>query len=329
MYTTTKYQIVEIIKKNGQTQVKELVQALNITQAAIHRALNKLIDDHVLVKKGTPPKVFYFLNKEKKTQEIVSISTKQEKILDENYIYITPVGKIESGLNGFMDWMRSTRNMQKPEKCIEDYIETLVEANSYKKNNYNLIDATERFNKIFATNYLSRIFYHDFYSIIKFGKTKMGQYLLNGKQSQNKAIIKKISETVATDIEKLIQIEKIDAVAWVPHSIPRKVPLLKEMEKNLKINLPRIEIIKVYSGDIPIAQKSLSKLEERIQNARETMVVVPNQIKEKNILLIDDAVGSGATLNEISEKLKFKGAKKIIGYAIVGSYKGFEVIKEV
>lgn len=63
--------------------------------------------------------------------------------------------------------------------------------------------------------------------------------------------------------------------------------------------------------------------------ARETMVVVTAKITAKNILLIDDAVGSGATLNEISEKLKYKGAKKIIGYAIVGSYKGFEVIKEV
>ena len=59
------------------------------------------------------------------------------------------------------------------------------------------------------------------------------------------------------------------------------------------------------------------------------MVVVPQKIQAKNILLIDEAVGSGATLNEISEKLKFKGAKKVVGFAIVGSYKGFEVIKEV
>ena len=34
------------------------------------------------------------------------------------------------------------------------------------------------------------------------------------------------------------------------------------------------------------------------------MVVVPQKIQAKNILLIDEAVGSGATLNEISEKLK-------------------------
>lgn len=156
----------------------------------------------------------------------------------------------------------------------------------------------------------------------------MGQFLLNGKQSQNKKIIHRISEAIAPDLHALIKREKIDAVAWAPHSIPRRVPFLKEDEKNLALSLPRIEIMKVYGGDIPIAPKSLAKLEERVQNARETMVVVPTQISHRNILLIDDAVGSGATLNEIAGKIKSKGAKRIIGYAIVGSYNGFEVIKE-
>jgi len=49
-----------------------------------------------------------------------------------------------------------------------------------------------------------------------------------------------------------------------------------------------------------------------------------------SVLLIDDAVGSGATLNETAKKLKLSGmAKKVIGFAIVGSMKGFEVIREV
>ena len=50
----------------------------------------------------------------------------------------------------------------------------------------------------------------------------------------------------------------------------------------------------------------------------------------KKVLLIDDAVGSGATLNETSLKLKEKElAKKVIGLAITGSFKGFDVIQEV
>jgi predicted amidophosphoribosyltransferase len=50
----------------------------------------------------------------------------------------------------------------------------------------------------------------------------------------------------------------------------------------------------------------------------------------QNLLLIDDAVGSGATLNQIARKIKVKDiAKTIIGLAIVGSYKGFDVITDI
>ena len=47
-------------------------------------------------------------------------------------------------------------------------------------------------------------------------------------------------------------------------------------------------------------------------------------------MLIDDAVWSGSTLNQISGKLKNKQiAKNVIGLAIVGSFKGFDVITDV
>ena len=61
-----------------------------------------------------------------------------------------------------------------------------------------------------------------------------------------------------------------------------------------------------------------------------TIVVEENEIHD-NILLIDDAVGSGATLNETAKQMREKGivGGKIIGLAIVGSYKGFDVISEV
>ena len=51
----------------------------------------------------------------------------------------------------------------------------------------------------------------------------------------------------------------------------------------------------------------------------------------KNILLLDDAAGSGATLNETAKQIRERGMVngKIIGLAIVGSFKGFDVISEV
>ena len=51
----------------------------------------------------------------------------------------------------------------------------------------------------------------------------------------------------------------------------------------------------------------------------------------KNILIIDDAVGSGATLNEVAKKIRDKGLCRgnIIGLALTGSFKGFDIISEV
>ena len=156
----------------------------------------------------------------------------------------------------------------------------------------------------------------------------MGQYLLHGKSGQDKTIIKTIARITKKDLEYIIKNNNIDALAFIPYSIPRKIPFLKEYRKQLNLSLPEIFIAKAFTGSVPIAQKSLSKLSERIENARETIFVTTNNKKYKNILLIDDALESGATINETGKKLAEKGVK-VFGYAIVGSYKGFEVLKEV
>ena len=47
---------------------------------------------------------------------------------------------------------------------------------------------------------------------------------------------------------------------------------MKELERNLITNLPKISIVKVKT-DIMVPQKSLNKLEDRIENAKETIIV--------------------------------------------------------
>lgn len=102
------------------------------------------------------------------------------------------------------------------------------------------------------------------------------------------------------------------------------------MKKLLAINLPEVNFVKAYRGEVPVAQKTLSKLEQRIENAQGTIFIKDAFKRYEKLLLIDDAVGSGASLNETAKKLKEeKVAKTVIGFAIVGSYKGFDVISEI
>ena len=107
---------------------------------------------------------------------------------------------------------------------------------------------------------------------------------------------------------------------------------MQEFAESLDVNIPRVQLVKSYKGDVIVAQKSLSSLEERITNARETIFLKsPLLSSVKNVLLIDDAVGSGAALNEIAKKIQAGNSSKktIMGFAIVGSIRGFEVIREI
>jgi predicted amidophosphoribosyltransferase len=173
------------------------------------------------------------------------------------------------------------------------------------------------------------MFYLDFYSIEIFGKTKLGQLLLFAKQSQDRKMINEITDTVKPEIEKLIKDRRINAVGFIPPTVKRELQLMKQIQKRLDLNIKAIELVKIKTA-VAVPQKTLSKLEDRIINAK-TTIAINDSGEYDNILLIDDAVGSGATLNEVAKKIRDKHMckGKIIGLAIVGSFKGFEVISEV
>ena len=101
MYTRTKDQIIEIIKENGQIQVRDLVQSLEITQAAVHRALNKLLAQNKIVRKGTPPKVFYSLANKSPTLPLVDLKVDEIDLVQKNYLYIDPKAKLKKVLKDF------------------------------------------------------------------------------------------------------------------------------------------------------------------------------------------------------------------------------------
>ena len=104
--------------------------------------------------------------------------------------------------------------------------------------------------------------------------------------------------------------------------------IMTVLQKLLNIELPLIKVEKIRN-QIVVPQKALSKVFERKANAKNTFYV-PKQQSYNCVLIIDDAIGSGATINEIAIKLKDKNiAKEIIGLSITGSYKGFEVISEL
>ncbi|MEK7545101.1 MAG: hypothetical protein AAB551_03140 [Patescibacteria group bacterium] len=327
MKTNTGANIVEYIRKHKQSTAKELVESIQISPQALFRQLKKLQEKNKIYKVGTPPKVFYFLKEEVREENIyrVKIEKKLQKIIDTNYLFITPTGELKQGFQGLEYWCKRTN--QPLEKTAKEYVETLRKYNTYKKSG--VVDGTKKLKTTFSHTTVNKLFYLDFYSIERFGKTKLGQLLLYAKQSQNRKFMRELTESIGPTIHQCIKKWKINAVGFIPPTVKREVQFMRELEKNLNLKTEKINIVKLKT-EIAVPQKTLSKLEDRIENAQKTMIVESRK-QYKNILLIDDAVGSGSTINETAKQIKAKGLckGKIIGLAITGSFKGFDVISEV
>ncbi len=177
--------------------------------------------------------------------------------------------------------------------------------------------------------WLDEVFYVDFYSIEIFGKTKLGQLLLFAKQSQNRKLIHEIADIIKNPLLNVIKQYNIDGIGFIPPTVKREIQLIKLLQNRLNLNQRIIKIDKIRTS-VTVPQKTLTKLKDRIINASETMALNDSVVYE-NILLVDDALGSGATLNEIAKKIRQKGVcrGKIIGFVITGSFKSFDVISEV
>lgn len=326
----TSAKIIQYIKVKGQITGSELVEYLDITDRAVRKQLKALIDSGQLTKAGKPPKVYYSIApKADTTNDSESNSTLIDKIskkaINENFLYITPVGTEQKGWEGFIYWCRE-RKLELIPTAVQ-YIQTISRYSLYKKNG--LIDGMHKMKTTFDEVALDKLFYIDFYSIEIFGKTKLGQLLLFAKQSQDRMLINEIAVLIKPTVLGVIQDYQIDGVGFIPPTIKREIQLMGQVEKMLNLDVKKISITKIKTP-VVVPQKTLTKLEDRIINAKETISIDGTKIYN-NILLIDDAVVSGATLNETAKKIRQKGLCKgqIIGLAITGSFSGSEVISEI
>lgn len=116
--------IIEYIEFKKQVTASELSNYLGISRQAVHRQLNNLQKENIVYKVGRAPKVFYLLSEEKKPTDVVHIDHELKKIINDNFLAITPSGEREEGFFGFIYWC----NKQKLpiEKTALEYGQTIV-----------------------------------------------------------------------------------------------------------------------------------------------------------------------------------------------------------
>jgi hypoxanthine-guanine phosphoribosyltransferase len=237
------------------------------------------------------------------------------KLIEDNFYNISPAGSEERGIIALIFWIEK-RKMDIP-KTITKYIEDLNFYSKYKDSN-GLVDATAKQKK----GYLDKIYYCDFYTNGNFGKTKLGSWTFYGKAGPNPKLIQNAIESAKPKIIDLIKDNNIDAIGFVAPTNQRTIQFMTELENILDLDLPKIEISKLQTP-VKVAQKTLKSLDDRIENADKTFLISSDK-SYKKILLIDDLIGSGSTLQQIAKKLRDQkiATDQIIGLAIVGSENG-------
>jgi hypothetical protein len=320
--------ILDLFEREGDLSVKEITEKSFVSKQMVHRVLNDLMQEQAIIKLGRSPKTVYrLIGNKKKEAPLVLEGKGQADFLKEQFLLVTETGELKEGSEGFELWCKQRKLPF--QKTADEFISTCSRYLKYK-NETGFIDGMEklRSTKGYSQIHLDGLFYLDFYAIERFGKTKLGTILHYAKQGQSRFLMRRLIDEIGNRLSKLCEILNVDAVLFVPPTIRREVQLMKFIQTHSNLPLPVVQIKKI-SGIIPVPQKSLAKIEERILNAQNTFSIAETRMFN-HVLLIDDAVGSGATVNEIAGKIKQKSiAKKVSALAITGSFKGFDVITDV
>jgi hypothetical protein len=328
---TSKESILELLRITNELTIKEIVDKLGISKQMAHIAVNQLLEEAKLERLGRPPKTIYRIVSPIQSAEpkrpVYTASETEREFLQKNFLQVTDTGALLEGFDAFEYWCKQRK--LPVQKTLAEYIITKEKYKQYYDGD-GMINGLEKLQntKGYDRIWLDELYYLDFYAIERFGKTPLGTLLHYAKQGQNPFLMRIMMNVIKDRILTFLRSQKADAVGFIPPTIRREVQLMKFIQTQLNISLPVIEIRKV-SGIIPVPQKSLSKLDERIRNAENTFAVTDRR-SFKHVVLIDDAVGSGSTLNEVAAKVKNKGvAAKVTGLAVVGSFKGFDVITDI
>jgi predicted transcriptional regulator/adenine/guanine phosphoribosyltransferase-like PRPP-binding protein len=311
-----------------QATIDDLARAWNISVGSAKKYIKKFIDAGFISKLGAPPQKIiytYILQKDES-----HFSSEQRDVIEKYYKYTTPEGRLLEGIKGFVYWAENKSGRNDIKNLAREYIDT-------RKKYYNnqseviMIDATDKLQNVFEGEvYIEKLFHRDYDALPVFGKTALSQMVRTAKSGRkNRALMKKIVEKMQESVDIIISQYNITCAGFIPPTVARKTQLMTFIARQLRIPCKKIFFQKVKSL-APVQQKSLKKIEDRILNAQKTIIVSDAQ-KYKNILLIDDVTGSGATLNETAKKIIAQGiAQKVYAFTITGSAKAgvFDIISE-
>lgn len=317
-------ELINFLNKQPGSRPKVIAEELGVTRQYVQRLLANNKDKFSV--SGSGPNRFYRnkdFSKSIDTDTPTIDNPEEFRLIENNFYSLTPLGEELIGFDGFIKWCNARKLDATAKK--DEYISIIKK---YYGNNFKTpIDFTSKLSATLEDSLLKKVWSIDYYNFEVFGKTKLGTQVVIAKQTGDKETIASLIQRLEPVVREIISKYDIDAIAFTPPTIQRQSQLMTMLDNGLNIDIPRVKIHKV-GAKILIAQKTLKRLDDRILNASQTFIV-ESDAQYKNVLIIDDALGSGATLNEIGKQIiQKKIAETCYGLVLVASPSGYEVINE-
>ena len=321
---------IEIVRllMQGVFSPTDIHKKTKIGLSLVNRHLRDLVSSGYVEKIGKPPSTLYSLAQHPSHLLIKS------PIIDKHFVFIDlTVGSVFYGVEGFLLW--SPHNLKKYslyEKVLL-YEDRIRETESLRNKSL-VFSLNSKLSAMGEKIFLQEVSSAFLNSMPDFGLTKQSVLLSIAKEGASRA--KKFGHSLIDDffpiLSRYMGRYDFDAVLFVPPSAKRRVQIMSLLTEEFKDNFPNLPIIKAKKrhGDVILQQKSIKGLPNRLANAEATFVVGPADTCYDKVLLIDDFVGSGATLNVLARKvLEQDIAKEVYGIGMVGIIeKGFVVVKK-
>lgn len=335
--------ILNIIREFPHQKAGFYAEKIDYDRSSMHAYIKVLTNKWYIDKHGLAPHTTYSISHKTQQEYIVEredtwaprtdswfilTSYKDKKYIESFYKYL-PDGSLLTGKEGLQKWAQQRwidqlTTLQRF-ASIAHHIDTL-------RDDIWVLNATQDFHQWRRSKAIDELFYIDQYIYGEFGRWPLAELAFYAKLSQNKKLIQELIDRIMEPIMALIHEKKIDAIAFIPPSIDRKYQLLEIISTRLKpMQIPFVSLYKYFPNSIPIAQKTLKTKEQREQNAKSTIQISLETPSYNRVLLLDDFVWSGATLDITANKLKTRGiAKYVIGLALIGNLDlKYEVISEI
>jgi hypothetical protein len=317
--------ILDMFGDYHELTVKEIVERTSFTKQMIHYAINQLLRANKIERIGHTPSTIYRRIATEIPDQYPECLRDKGAELDE-FAVVTETGELLEGTGAFVHWC--SRHSQPPAETLNEYRLLRERGNRYD-NVYGMVDGHNRLQKIMGPDntWLNELYYLDYDTMGRFGKTRLGTLVNHSKHGRSRELMGVLMKDITPRIEDFLRLQRPEAVAFVPPVISREVQLMTFIQSRLSLPLPIVNIRKI-SGKTAIPQNSIPNVKERIINSDCNFSVSGHHAYGK-IVLIDDAVDSGATLNQIAYKIKHKHlAYDVAGLAIVGNLEGFTTIAQ-